>query len=153
MIIVDIDNCISDDLWRCRYILKNENIPFKKFHKYHSLSAFDKSFPFAQYCEHIENGEKIAFITGRPELYRHTTEHWLDINGYEYDYLIMRQNDDNFSSPQFKSKAVLNLMAVDREDITMCYDDREDVLNVFQRLNLATTRISINEHLCFGYQP
>ncbi len=153
MIIVDIDNCISDDLWRCKYIVKNENIPFKKFHKYHSLSAFDMSFPFSQYFTHIENGEKIAFVTSRPELYRHQTEHWLDIKGYDYDYLIMRQNDDHFTSPEFKSRAAINLISIDREDITMCYDDREDVLNVYQRLNLATTRISINEHLCTGHQP
>lgn len=153
MIIVDIDNCISDDLWRCRYILKNENIPFKKFHKYHSLSAFDVSFPFPQLFEHIDNREKIAFITARPELYRHSTEYWLDIKGYEYDYLIMRANDDHFTSPQFKLRAAVNLMAAEREDITMCYDDREDVLNVYQKLGLATTRISINEHLCTGYQP
>ena len=153
MIIVDIDNCISDDLWRCHYILKNENIPFKKFHKYHSLAPFDKAWPFQQYAVHISNNEKIAFITGRPELYRHSTEKWLDIYGFEYDYLIMRPDDNSMPSPQFKLKAVIDLMAVDREEITMCYDDREDVLNVFQGLNLATTRISINEHLCFGYQP
>lgn len=153
MIVLDIDNCISDDSWRVRYILKNEHVPFKKFHKYHSLCAFDISYPFTEYCNHLENNESIAIITARPELYKHLTEHWLYINGWEYDYLIMRPDGNHFPSASFKMRAILNLMATEQEDITMCYDDREDVLDVYEKLGLATTRLSINEHIYSGYQP
>jgi len=155
MIIVDIDNCISEDNWRVKYInsyYDNNNL-FDKFHKYHSLSAFDISHQFPQYAEHILNNETIVFVTSRPEFYRFTTEYWLDVNGYEYDYLFMRQKGCDLSSADYKSRLVRWIKADFREEITMCYDDRIDVLESYRKLGLKTTRIAIHDTVQAKYQP
>jgi hypothetical protein len=99
-IILDLDNCIANDAWRIPKINWQKENPLDRYHDYHSLSGFDE----------LGNGDiltrhelaEIVIFTARPVLYRAVTEEWLRRNGVNYEYLVMRNNNDHCHSLELK---------------------------------------------------
>lgn len=125
MIIVDIDNCVSDDSHRW-------GLPWDE---YHGKFRLDEYVPLP--------GDSAAyafklFITARPEKYRDETVAWLLDTGAalqsRFD-LIMRKDDDTRSSVCVKGDGLLDFMhRHPQAHFDGCYDDRKDVLERYKAI-------------------
>src|SRR5687768_11237836 len=123
-IIVDLDNCISDDGWRRSKIVREETNVFLKYRSYHEQCHMD-----ALCNRHIlEQGHYVAILTGRPRLFMSQTINWLVDNSVKFDHLIMRNQYDYSYSTDLKRKMLgwlINHYDVRKEDIVCAYDDRQ----------------------------
>jgi hypothetical protein len=130
-VLMDLDNCLSDDGWRIKYIDPGLKL-FDRYHKYHSLSPFD-DFPLTAQDLIDSIKENIIIVTARPDMFRHSTEYWLTAKGINFSRIIMRQTDVHGSSVDLKRQAVNKLLFnINIEDIVCCYDDRPDVLQMYE---------------------
>lgn len=150
-IILDLDNTIADDSWRIPRINWQHDDPFRRYHDYHQLSAFDKTGN-----EHLfkETENRIIIFTSRPVHYRSMTEEWLARKGINTDFLLMRNNSDHCKSVDLKEK-MLNWLAeygVDLKDIACAYDDRPDVVEMYLKRNIKADLVKIHD-VCAYTKP
>jgi hypothetical protein len=136
-ILLDLDNCISDDEWRINRI-KQIEVCDEKYHDYHSLGAFDNYCNKDIVVSAIENDYSIVVVTGRPELYRAATEYWLAMNGIKIHSLLMRPNGDHSSASTLKFDMVFDFAF--KENIIMAYDDRQDVIDAYSMIAIPAQR-------------
>lgn len=135
-ILLDIDNCISDDEWRIPYIKEND------WEEYHSNASLDKASNLHVVLCAQQIGADIIVVTGRPEQFREQTASWLILNGVIPSALLMRPNDSKLPSPQLKRELIEGL------DLGKCYcayDDRQDVIDMYRSIGLKADRIFIHE--------
>jgi hypothetical protein len=164
--LVDIDNCISDDVWRRpRSRVRTEAaaalpVQLQRLHEYHMLAPFDRPVLLVQEEIVLKNLVPII-VTARPELYRPHTLEWLRRNfehwGVDDSRLYMRHNNDVNESALVKRKA---LQAIVREhmassdDIVCAYDDDLNVLRMYDSSHIPVCRCDIAfgifEHLTKG---
>lgn len=144
-IILDLDNCISDDSWRIPRIKWQVEDPFERYHEYHSLLAFDQSGNRDLYmgCPH-----QIIVFTARPALYLPQTQEWLLRNGVPTALLMMRANDDHSPSTLLKKNMLESLFKntdVTAEDIVCAFDDRPEVLSMYLSMGITAQMRSIHD--------
>lgn len=136
LILTDLDNCISDDGWRLGFIdYKDQNI-LGRYHNYHSLAPFDK-IANRDIVDQVEHD--IIIVTARPQLYRAATKEWLRRNGVAVKGLLMRELSHVAPSAELKAlmvQAVLDWSKLPIESIACAYDDREDVVKMYQSLGI-----------------
>jgi len=144
IIILDLDNTISDDGWRIPRINWDKKCPLERYHKYHSSAIFDD-------CKNkhlFENKEnEYVIFTARPILYRAQTVKWLCRNNIDYSALYMRENDDHCHSLELKRNMLAKLLDDFNKDIKAikhAYDDRHDVINMFKEIGVPATQIQIH---------
>lgn len=145
MVILDLDNCISDDAWRIPRIQWQHEDKMRRFHEYHSLSPWDE-------CGNrgVLDGvapQNVAIFTARPVHYRTITEEWLRRNSIGYHVLMMRNDDDHRPSSLLKQTQLgwlIEHFAVKKSDIFMAYDDRSDVVGMYRANGIPATQISIH---------
>jgi hypothetical protein len=147
-IILDVDNCISDDGWRIKDIDFGEGVsPFKKYMNYHLLAPFDKPANQHIYRAATESAS-IIIITSRPDCFRVSTEEWLVRNGVFAVALLMRPENDMTPSPELKRQLLLE-HAKDHDEfeidsIVAAHDDRQDVVNMYTKLGIPAQITSIH---------
>ncbi len=142
-IIVDLDNCISDDEWRLEHIDHNEKEPFIKYHAYHSLAGFDK---LRNNLLFKTNKCEVVILTSRPMMYAHVTMEWLKRNNIKPHAVLMRPSGDLSSSVDLKRKQLSLLVhshRIKQSEIKCAYDDRIDVIDMYKAEGLAAQRMSI----------
>lgn len=144
-IIVDLDNCISDDEWRLDRIRHNEQNFHLRYHDYHEACISD------ELCNRdiIEQDYRIAIITGRPLTYMPMTIQWLVNRGIRFDHLIMRNRYDYSNSVSLKRKMfwwLINYYDVAFEDIVCAYDDRQDIVNMYIEEGIKAEVRAINNN-------
>ena len=131
-IILDIDNCISDDGWRIPRIRMNTDDLRLRFHEYHMLSAFDVP---ANLQNIVRDADDIIVFTARPSEYRAVTEEWLRRRaGIEPRLLIMRAPAERAPSLELKKRmlrATLRETNITVGDIVAAYDDREEIVRMY----------------------
>lgn len=140
VIIVDIDNCIADDAWRIPYINWSATDLNERYHVYHALAYYDR--PSVQWlCDYIPNikGEVRVFaLTARPTAYSALTEKWLqDKVPLPVESVLMRNNDDHRHSLEVKRAQVgwlLSTYNVKRLDVIGAFDDRQDVVDMYNEV-------------------
>jgi len=151
-LILDIDNCISDDQWRLSFInpsshMKKGRDYLRCFDDYNSLSGFDKCHK-EHFAAHIKVAPVTIFVTSRPEKYRALTVVWLQRNGLSSNPLLMRHNSDYRKSVITKSELIDNYLTA-REDIArsqvIAFDDHPEVVAAYQKLKIDTVYHAINE--------
>lgn len=140
VIVCDLDNCLSDDGWRRGFI--NELLPIEeRYEAYHDVAHEDE--PNKQLCEFLHfwlsfAGNKLIFVTARPERIRLETRRWLDGLGLHNASLFMRKDDEHATSPQLKAKILQELLVIkeigSNSDIATIIDDRRDVLETLSSL-------------------
>ena len=133
MIILDLDNCISDDRWR-RHLQKT-NIEL-----YHALAPSDNmvNFDIINSCD----SEKILVITGRPESCRAATNTWFMRNRIVVTDMLMRPEGNDMPSPELKVFLLdkyLNEKNIPIKEIEIAFDDREDVLMAYIKYGVRVT--------------
>ena len=126
-VIWDLDGTLSDDRARAHFV-EVEAGRARDWQSY--FDAIDQDAPIAASMEVLRAmhlaGNRILFLTGRPEYTRRKTVRWLAANGLtEYDALIMRPDGETRPAGFFKADVVERLR---REYELVCaFEDRIDV--------------------------
>jgi hypothetical protein len=136
VIILDLDNCISDDLWRIKHIDWSTDNMTARYHDYHSLAPFDDVAN-----QHLWAGTacEIAVFTARPMMFMAAAEEWLHRQRIDYFALMMRPTDYHLPSDELKFDQLKQLLnsGIDRRDIMAAYDDRPEVVRMYRRNGVA----------------
>ena len=90
-------------------------------------------------------GTLTAIVTGRDERWSFLTSLWLHEHGVEYDTLLMRRRGDNRADGQVKQDFASLL--VQRYDVQVAIDDRDDILSVWQRFGIPTVKVTFDGRL------
>lgn len=152
-IILDLDNCIADDAWRIPKINWQKADPLERYHDYHSLSGFD--------CLGNEDIlqrhrlDEIIIFTARPVHYSALTQEWLRRNGVDYDYLVMRNNNDHCPSLELKRKMLHwlpDIYDIPLDRIIAAYDDRPDVVAMYKQEGILSFQREIH-NVCAYTKP
>lgn len=126
-VIWDLDGTLSDDRARAHFV-EVERGRERDWTSY--FDAIGEDPPIAASLEVLRAlhaaGNRVVFLTGRPEHTRRITERWLRANGLtDYDRLLMRPPGDDRPSGLFKVDEVAKLR---REFELVCaFEDRIDV--------------------------
>lgn len=150
MIILDLDNCISNDLWRIKHIGWQHKDINRRYHDYHLLAGFDE----CRNRELFEGRGDIAVFTARPVMYRAITTEWLARNGVHWKHLLMRNDSDHSHSVDLKERQLNWLIShydVPLGSITHAYDDRPDVVEMYKRRGVPASVRFI--HNVSAYKP
>ena len=141
-VIVDLDNCISDDRHRRKWLETEGMNNEQRLTAYHSFCRNDAFVPI-QYTEDCS----IIIFTGRPEQFREFTKKWLKDHEIVYLGLYMRPKDNYMKSPELKEHFLMNLLENDPiAEIVMAYDDRKEVLDMYRKFNIPVTLKQINDY-------
>lgn len=143
-IILDLDNCISDDGWRINRIRWDCKNIDEKYSYYHLSGFFDQ-------CnnKHLfqDDSKSYVILTSRPLVHLKSTEDWLKMEGITYDALIMRNPNDHRHSVDLKCEMLLWLpehYGVPLKDIEMAYDDRPEIVAMYHQMGLPAKVVSIH---------
>ena len=144
-VILDLDNCISDDEWRVPAIEWEQTDFVKRFHEYHLHAAHDRignSHLFA-------GSPPIIIITGRPFAYWKLTVRWLHRHLVPYVGLYMRPyGGEGTSAPDLKRYLLhrfFHSTGATPDDIICAYDDRADIVDMYREEGLNAAQAFINE--------
>lgn len=150
MIILDLDNCISNDAWRIPRISWNHQNPTRRYHDYHMLAAFDEPGN----VELFKGRSDILIFTARPVMIRAMTEEWLKRVGVDYEVLIMRNDNDHLPSVDLKMKQLhyLPVYGIDAGKIEHAFDDRPEVVEMYKRCGIPATVRAIH-NVCAYTRP
>jgi hypothetical protein len=146
-IILDLDNCISDDGWRIPYIYPTLT-GFKKYHDYHSLSAFDEIKNTFIIGDNF--GSEIIIFTGRPQIYHMITIEWLNRKDIVPFLLFMRPEGNNDNNVKLKYDYLQQLTDDMRGNIVCAYDDNYEVINMYKHHNIPARLIQIHPFEDYG---
>lgn len=131
-VIWDLDGTLSDDRARAHFV-EVEQGKTRDWKSY--FDAIGEDPPIAASMEVLRAmhaaGNRIVFLTGRPDHTRRTTERWLKANGLTgYDRLVMRPPRDFRPAGAFKVDEVARLR---REYQLVCaFEDRIDVADALR---------------------
>lgn len=155
-VIVDLDNCISDDSWRIPHINWQKSNPLERYHDYHSLAAFDQIGNEDIIFSARAGVDQVVIFTARPVMYRAATEEWLRRNNVPFKYLIMRNNNDHRPSLDLK-RSMLHwlpeLYDVPWHSIVGAYDDRPDVVEMYRKHHMPGYLRSIHDVCAYTPPP
>ncbi len=150
-IILDLDNCIANDEHRIPRINWQHADPFRRYHDYHLLSAFDE----VGNRDLLEGTSDIVIFTARPAHYRAMTVEWLRRNDIDVKHLLMRNDDDHCHSKELKLNQLswlLNEYGILLADIVCAYDDRADVIKMYTDFGIPAEVRAIH-NTCAYTQP
>ena len=135
-VIWDLDGTLSDDRARAHFVEVEQG---KKRDWKGYFDAIGEDPPIAASMEVLRAmhaaGNRVVFLTGRPDHTRRTTERWLKANGLtEYDRLVMRPPRDFRPSGAFKVDEIARLR---REYELVCaFEDRIDVADALRNAGI-----------------
>lgn len=136
MIIFDLDNCISDDLWRREFIDWSTTDLTRRYDRYHSLCWLDGFGNQELVRQHRHQG--IIILTARSRKYEQETIEWLKRHRIDYEFLLMRNDNEHNGSANLKLAQLCSLEAIGipLRTINTAYDDRRDVVQMYRSLNI-----------------
>jgi hypothetical protein len=143
-VIFDLDGCLADDRRRQPLIDLAASDPFEAYHSDCHLDPLINSYLFDR-TAHL--GLKPFIFTARPEKLREKTLWWLrEVAGLKIasEQLFMRPEGCLKKSPELKKDYLDSLLksGLKRGDIVLAFDDREDVLAVYESAGILTEKIS-----------
>lgn len=150
IIILDMDNCISNDEWRIPAIDWSAKNPIERYHDYHGLAAFDQPGNIDLF-----DGTKhdVMIFTARPRFYYAPTIEWLRRNGINPAAVFMRDNNDHDHSRELKRKFLVfmvNQMGVSPSSVHCAYDDRQDVVDMYDALGITAELRKIHDTCAYN---
>lgn len=131
-VIWDLDGTLADDKARAHFV-EVERGRARDWTSY--FDAIDADPPIAASMEVLRAmhaaGNRVVFLTGRPEYTRPKTERWLQANGLtEYDALIMRPEGERRPAGFFKADVVQRLQR--DYELVCAFEDRIDVADMLR---------------------
>ncbi len=148
-IIIDLDNCISDDAWRIQHINWQKHGD-ARYHDYHSLAPFDVIGNRGTIRHARSIGQQIVIFTARPVHYAAATRHWLHIHCVNFKHIFFRNNGDARHSPVIKEWMLRSLLSgeygdINREDIVCAFDDHPEIVAMYRGYGVNAARLAIHE--------
>ncbi len=143
VILLDLDNCISDDAWRRCLITFSCDDLHTRYHAYHSNCHLDDLRNTDLVRDHAH---KIVIVTSRHEEYRALTLRWLKRHKILVEELLMRENGDHRPSVEVKRDLVRYQGCFDPHEVHCCYDDREDIVTMYHSLDFRAEVRAITPH-------
>lgn len=159
-VIFDLDNCLADDRERIPLINWSETHPDKRYAEYHRDVSNDRAGNYEIYSDMIlGEGHTPIFMTARPHTVgrsnvRQQTREWIrDHLGVENPILLMRNVGDNRPSVDLKREQLKHLADYDvsLKDIVCAYDDRADIVQMYQDHGILAHVLAI--HDACAYTP
>lgn len=150
-IILDLDNCISDDRWRIPMIRWEREDLTLRYQLYHALCWADEPGN-TDLFRNQKYG--IIIMTARPDTVGDRTELWLEENGIRWETLLMRPKDEHGMSARVKQNQLLSLptFGIPLHDIACAYDDRPDVVAMY-RSNGIRAEVRAIHNVCAMTPP
>lgn len=136
--IFDLDNCLSHDEWRLKYINKGADNYRLMYLDYHERCELDnlsnrRFFDRARFLH-----DRVVIFTGRPVEFRVKTERWLDHRQLHVDQVFMRGVSDYRSSVDLKRDMLEKLSAT--HNIITAYDDRPDICSMYREQGIKSVQ-------------
>ena len=157
--LIDLDGCLSNDIWRRKLIVipetANRGDPAwqNRFHDYHANCLHDD--PVNLHEVHRWTGELIV-MTGRPVRYAEQTRTWIRRRlGIRPLHILMRNNNDHRPSHELKRTQVEWLLApnmdygVQMEHIVEAIDDMQANVEMYRTvygIPARVVRVGDEEH-------
>lgn len=135
-VIFDLDNCISDDAWRIKYIDWTVDNPGERYRTYHELCVEDEPKNTCIVKGAVALGHSIVYFTARPEAVRKQTIEWLRKHELPAGTLCMRSDDDHTPSLSVKrvmARALLTSIESVNGKVVKAYDDRTDIVEMYTK--------------------
>jgi hypothetical protein len=144
MIILDIDNVIANDGWRIPLIDTRTTDLFKRYDDYHRASINDESGNRDIWAG---TPHGIILLTSRPACYSEITVAWLKEQGVQWECLLMRCNTDYRPAVLVKRDQLRSLpkFGYVLSNIYCAYDDRADIVAMYEAAGVAAARRFIHE--------
>lgn len=137
-IILDLDNCISDDGWRVK-LIDHSKTGREKHTAYHQACGADK------FCnQDLLRVYPIIIFTSRPKACESMTTAWLRSHDIHPEIMMMRPEGNEDSDVDLK-RGFLKEILIDYEDIECAYDDRPDVVAMYRLQGLKAEVLAIHD--------
>jgi hypothetical protein len=144
-VIFDLDNCISIDEWRIKYIRWDRENPGERYEVYHRACGLDEPAN-RDIFEHWARKATPVFLTGRPIAVRAVTLHWLDKHFRILDpILIMRNNGDHRKSVELKRDMVRSLHYHYDIDPIKAFDDRPEIVEMYRSFGIDAEQVFVHD--------
>jgi len=144
-ILLDLDGCISDDLWRHPFIDKSHPDVNERWRRYHEHLIYDH---FSNRDLVFGHSHKILVVTSRHELYRALTHRWFNQHDIRVEDMFMRADGDYRPSPVIKRELLERILCdISREEIAIAYDDRPDIVAMYHTYDLRAEVRAIHPHI------
>lgn len=141
VIICDIDGTIADIRHRVHHV-QGEKKDWQKFFATMDQDTVREGIHM-MLKEYYKNGNKIIFVSARPEDYREVTEKWLRENvEVPYELLIMRRKKDSREDSLIKTEIYHKYLSGLK--IETVIDDRPRVIRAWEALGLPVTNVGDN---------
>jgi hypothetical protein len=145
-VIFDVDGTLCDVRDVRHYVERPEGAAeFKpNFNRFHSESIACPAHPqvVSLLARARVAGYAVVIVTGREERWSFLTSRWLKEHGIEYDELLMRPAKD--FRPDNIIKAEIEQTIARRYSARLAVDDRLDIIEIWQRAGIATSRVSLD---------
>jgi hypothetical protein len=139
VIILDLDNCISDDRWR-RSLIDMTQKGNDRYHRYHEHLRYDA----LGNAHLLKTPHAIVICTGRPERYYDITTFWLNKHDIVTEAILMRGDKDYRPAAVLKASMVQDYLLQTNRTIAHCYDDRMDVIEAYRTIGLKATQAALS---------
>lgn len=135
-VVWDLDGTLADDRARAHHV-EVEAGRKRDWKSY--FDAIDEDPPIAASMEVLHalrsSGNRVIFLTGRPEYTRPKTESWLQANGLtDYDRLLMRPEGEFRPAGEVKVEIIERLR--EEYELVCAFEDRIDVAEHLRRAGL-----------------
>lgn len=136
-VLLDIDNCISDDGWRISFIDWRAPDLNRRYHEYLLRAPWD----VLANADLVRHDRPIIFFTSRPLNYRGLTVEWLSRQRIQWQHLLMRNDNDQRSSLSVKRWQLEQLVHYDVDITTIhhAYDDRPEIVEMYRTYGISAS--------------
>jgi hypothetical protein len=142
--IFDLDNCLSDDLWRQAYIKWDEQVPSERYDRYHRGCGLDQPANLDVFNEYY-GPYKIVFLTGRPVYVREQTIVWIKNHlKITSPILLMRNNFDQRKSVDVKFDMMKDLRYNYGIEPQVAFDDRPEIIQMYRDHGMEVHQLFIH---------
>ena len=146
--IFDLDNCLANDLPRIPLIDWSQEDPDKRYAAYHEKCGEDDAGNLNIY-RRVTATHTPIFLTARPVAVQLQTRAWISRwLGVSHSILMMRNNGDRRPSVDVKRWQLDQLTShynIALEDIKVAYDDRQDIVDMYNGFGIQGTLMSIHD--------
>lgn len=141
IVVVDLDNCISEDQWRHSLIdLSKPFTDIMRWHVYHMRAIYD---PLGN-AHLLRTPHKIVICTGRPARYRDVTMKWLAKYKILPQAVLMREDHDYRPAVASKIDLLQSYLLQTNHQVMHAYDDRLDIITAYREMGLKATHTWIH---------
>lgn len=150
VVIWDIDNCLSNEKWRTKYIEWDNPVPNDRYNVYDSKLFEDAPANLEVWEVMRRLGTFPIFFTGRRTRWRRDTERWIksQLNLNTLPIVLMREEDDNGKPVVVKERMLdiaLNNGMFKLEDVIAAFDDVPSIVAMYRRRGIRAAELRIHD--------